>query len=136
MALPPWEDKRITDADGVVVGPGVIRKLLAPLGENGDAIANSLRARGFTGMPVDGTHCPLGHYLISELPVGFEIFVDDNIVTVTAHRPKSGKVCEIFSVQLSRSVQRFISKFDKGLYPDLVQFCEIDHQKTPPPVSQ
>jgi hypothetical protein len=107
-----------------------VRDSILSLGDNADAIANTLASKGCQGTKGDGHHCPIARYLQTE----FSTFVDDDDILVsedfievddcTFYKHQSADDAGIIDVEedhfLEDFVWEFVTGFDSGKYPDLV----------------
>lgn len=103
-----------------------IRDLLAHLGDTPDAVANSLRLRGFVGVRDDGCNCPVANYLrahgVDEVNVTRTDIADDRTVGVHPgywSMPTPGPIAE------------FIEAFDNACKYDDLAVDDFDEVPTP-----
>jgi hypothetical protein len=75
-----------------------------------DNVAEFLRSQGITGKPELAKACPVARYL--EKQVGAPVFV----LGSTARFVMSGR-----ATHLPRAVEKFVTAFDMGEYPDLIE---------------
>jgi hypothetical protein len=101
-----------------------VAKTLAELGDSPDAVASSLREQGITGFPRCPFGCPLVMRLLDldplwkRLPLTTEsLKVDGDHVFVDLWPGKY----QAFKVDLLEPCQRFVSRFDDGAYPFLIE---------------
>jgi hypothetical protein len=87
-----------------------LKRQLASLGGDGDAVARALRDLGIRGKLCDAHHCPVALYLHRE---GWETVLV-NTDSVEACQGETG-----VSVATPNAVESFIRDFDNGLYPYL-----------------
>jgi len=85
-----------------------IKKSLASLGKSPGAIAKSLKARKIKGLQKEPGYCPIAMFLFSKFNKG--VFVNGSFIEVGEQRTHTPK-----------PITNFISTFDSGAYPELLQ---------------
>ena len=88
--------------------PKQLRVLLRRLGSTPEGVAHSLMARGLRGVVDDAENCPVAAYLSEE---GAES------IAVNAQCIE----CEDFEVLTPRPIAHFVSQFDDGHWPELIE---------------
>ncbi len=88
--------------------PKRVRSMLYSLGDSAIKVAKSLKRRKITGKLGDGYSCPVANFLKKKLKDN-QVFVATRIETTDV------------SMKTSRTIQRFINRFDKGDFPYLMQ---------------
>lgn len=86
-----------------------IRAALAELGDDADGIAAKLADLGIKGRCTHGRACPLYVYLNRRVPLVTWVTEDSVWWSTDSH-----------SVDLTPDQREFVSRFDRGQYPDLV----------------
>ena len=85
---------------------------LDALGQDNEAVAETLRSRGIKGVPGEDHICPVANYLREVLPKGAVITVDGSSVTAADQEgPRT--------VTTPGPVAHFIECFDNGEFADL-----------------
>jgi hypothetical protein len=93
-----------------------IEKAISDLGPTSDLIAESLAKEGITGV-VTGPGCPLEVYLDKKFPSEGNFTV--GLLNVL-YFEKTGTILEA-QVKLPLPAKQFVTKFDKGEYPELMK---------------
>jgi hypothetical protein len=96
-----------------------VRQLVDSLGTEEDAVAYQLKALGVRGMKKNAIGCAIARYLYAVLGVERDV-VCITVSTTRVHIKRSRERIPV-QVKLPGAVSRFISAFDAGNYPDLVQ---------------
>ena len=101
-----------------------VAKTLAELGDSPDAVASSLREQGITGHPGNTSGCPLVMRLLDLDPLWERLSLATGILNAEADHLIvdlcPGKY-QAFKVDLLEPCQRFVSRFDDGAYPFLIE---------------
>ncbi len=84
-----------------------VRSVLYSLGDSAVKVAKSLKRRKITGKLGDGYSCPVANFLQKKLK---------NTAFVASYVEVAG-----LNFKTSRTIQRFINRFDKGDFPYLMQ---------------
>lgn len=90
---------------------------LAELGDDSDAIADALRAKGITGVRDEGDRCPLANYLRGR---GF----DGLTVTRSEIVDSGGEFPWRRVMYMPGPASTFVKWFDHGVYLDLVEVAD------------
>ncbi len=85
-----------------------VRSVLYSLGDSAVKVAKSLKRRKLTGVPGMAEACPVANFLKKKLKT-------DEVKVASIIRV--GKV----TFNTSRTIQRFLNRFDKGDFPYLMQ---------------
>lgn len=89
-----------------------IRVLVKSLPNTADGIAELMRKENIVGLVGSATGCPLANYFVRWLPEVDEVTVFTRVSALKGSKFKS--------VRSTKAMQKFIDKFDKGCYPDLM----------------
>jgi len=96
-----------------------VRYLLADLGDSPDAVAETLRAAGITGVREVGSACPVANWLHHQEPTLGDLEVsEEEVALLLSDDDEPGDHFE-WVIQTD-AVADFIVRFDHGHYPDLV----------------
>lgn len=90
--------------------PQQVRTALKQLGFSPEEVAHSLMELGIKGKIHDADHCPLAVYLLRQ---------GARFITVHAHCLEF----ERLKVRTPSAIARFISLFDAGRWPEVIQAC-------------
>jgi hypothetical protein len=102
-----------------------VAQVLLRLGDHEDEVAASLLAEGIKGRMVASNRCPISNFIRSrafgDLP-GRYVSSNTHSILVSVARAVDGLVLtDEYTLQPPTPVARFISKFDSGLYPELIE---------------
>jgi hypothetical protein len=91
---------------------------LVALGDNAQAVADTLEAEGIKGASMLAQACPIANYLRHIYPEATTCLVSPlrATVSVSNSRKETGD-----SVRLPQAITDFINRFDMGKYPNLIE---------------
>jgi hypothetical protein len=92
-----------------------VNQALAVLGNEPDAVADALRAKGIKGAKGSDSDDPIARYLVAQLPGVALVEVYENRIEVTT---ETGQMAD--RIGTPDAIALFVRRFDRGVYLDLV----------------